>query len=557
MIEISDLGFKYSNAGEPTLNALNMTIESGSFTAIVGGNGSGKSTLCKILCGLVPRHFPGILSGSVRVNGLVPANTPLPLLSRKIGYVFQDYENQLVCPTVLQEAAFMPLNFGLHDYLDRANHILNLLDLQPIKHTSVNNLSGGQKHLVALASILSMNPDILIVDEPSSQLDTRHSQMIYSYLKRLNREQRKTVIVLEHDPHLIADYCEEVICLHNGSIAWSKPTKEALSDVQALERAWVSASQITLAASKVAQAHPSGFTLPITLEDGIKWFSQMTPSLGKTFPNKPSSPLPPAICEVRDLAYTYKHSREKSPVISGMSFTLYQGQHVAVLGANGTGKTTLLKLLSGIYKSTPGSIRINNTPIHQLDGDLFRYAAYVNQSPELMFIQDTIRADVAYALKERKISGWQQKTEQLLEAFNLSALANRDGRTLSGGEQRRASIAVAMALNPLMVLLDEPTYSLDLLGRQMVQKLLEQFNGTTVIYATHDMDLAARADRVLVLHGKGILYDGGFDELWSNDAVLEHTGLIPPQLAKISRLLNMEPPVSRVEHFAERFREVS
>lgn len=217
------------------------------FTAIIGGNGRGKSTLCKLFNGLIPHYYAGDFTGTVEICGVSAENRTVSELSRMVGYVYQDFDNQLVRPTVMDEANFAPLNYGLPDYRAMGSRALDMCGLTHLKERYIWELSGGQKHLLALAGALSLEPDILVVDEPVSQLDPQHARQVYDVFAPIESGSWKTIIVIEHHTEFIADYCEEVCLMEQGKVLWRRPVIEALNSLEDLERLGIQPPQVTKA----------------------------------------------------------------------------------------------------------------------------------------------------------------------------------------------------------------------------------------------------------------------------------------------------------------------
>ena len=212
-VEIDGLTYTYPGASHPTLRNITLQIPQGDFLAVVGNNGCGKSTLCKVLNGLIPHFITGTIEGSVRVCGLNTLESDVGTLAQKVGYVYQDFENQIVRPTVLDDASYSCLNYAFPDYLERGRTALKQCGLEGREEEYVWQLSGGQTHLLALAGAVSLQPDILILDEPIAQLDPVHADRIYEVLRELNEHHGKTIIVIEHHTEYIADYCKHVMLM--------------------------------------------------------------------------------------------------------------------------------------------------------------------------------------------------------------------------------------------------------------------------------------------------------------------------------------------------------
>ena len=274
IIEIKDLCFTYPGTDVPTLKHINLSISKGDFLAIVGNNGCGKSTFCKVLNGLIPHFISGQFVGSVLVDGIETVNADVGILAKKVGYVYQDFENQIVRPTVLDDASYACMNYGMQDYKERGLEALKLCGLKERAAEYIWQLSGGQTHLLALAGAVALGPDILILDEPIAQLDPKHADSIYEILKMLNETLNKTIIVIEHHTEYIANYCKHVLLLKNGNVEWMLPTKEALNKVEELEANFIFPPQVTQAGYYLKQMHQwkSDMALPITLDEGKKCF---------------------------------------------------------------------------------------------------------------------------------------------------------------------------------------------------------------------------------------------------------------------------------------------
>jgi len=231
IIQVEDVSFTYPGAEDKVLNNANLTVNEGEFVAIIGGNGSGKTTLCKTFNGLIPKFYVGDFEGKVTVGNRDTSQFSVAELSQDIGYVYQDFENQIMRPTVLDDASFVPLNYGLADYKERGRWALDVTGLTAIANEFIWELSGGQKHLLAIAGVLAMKPKILIVDEPVAQLDPQHAEEVYRVLKKLNEQFGMTIIVIEHHAELIAEYCQSVVLMDMGRILWKEPVKIALFKV--------------------------------------------------------------------------------------------------------------------------------------------------------------------------------------------------------------------------------------------------------------------------------------------------------------------------------------
>lgn len=568
-IEVRNVTFRYPGAERDTLRGVDLTIAAGDFVAVVGGNGSGKTTLAKTFNGLVPHFWNGDLSGSVRVHGRGTRKRSVAELASEVGYVFQDFGNQLVRPTVRDDVAYAPLNLGLADWRGRADAVIAGLGLEPIADTFTWQLSGGQQHLTALAGALALAPRVLVVDEPAAEVDPARATEIYEHLVRLN-ERGTTVVVIEHHAELIARYARSVVLVDDGVVRWHLPTAEALARHEDLASADVPAPQVV----EIARALAPGSLLPLTVDDCVAALAGVVnaraagPGAGPDAdpvargpqaggPDRQDRAGHAVIASLRDVSHGYLTiDGPRSTVVDGLSLDLFDGERVALVGSNGAGKSTLLTLLAGLALPRAGTVTVDGRDTREVSApELAGTVCYLVQHPEEMFLQDSVAADVAMFPRGRRVAGADELVARVLDRMDLTGVADRDGRLLSGGQQRRATLAVALAMRPRLLLLDEPTASLDLRSRDDVIGLLadlaEHIRCTVV--ATHDMHLVAEwASRVVVLDEGAIIADTTPAALFADDALLARAHLVPPQVAQVGRRLGLSPVPRTVPELVSR-----
>lgn len=557
-VEIDGLTYTYPGASQPTLRNITLQIPQGDFLAVVGNNGCGKSTLCKVLNGLIPHFITGAMEGSVRVEGLDTRESDVGTLAQKVGYVYQDFENQIVRPTVLDDASYSCLNYAFPDYLERGRTALKQCGLEGREEEYVWQLSGGQTHLLALAGAVSLQPDILILDEPIAQLDPVHADRIYEVLRKLNEHHGKTIIVIEHHTEYIADYCKHVMLMKDGQMCWMLPTAEALQRVEELEACNIFPPQVTQAAHRLRQQgkFPNGRVLPTTVEEGKTAFSHLRYIPGT--PRRVPEVSAEAAVSFQDVSLSYRSVKgEPHTVFEGLNLNIRKGEKVALIGSNGAGKSTLMKLMVGLLKPNSGTVSLFGEAIGEKKAeDLSRQISLVYQNPEEMFIKDSIRADIAYAMEVRNIPEWKRRTVELLDRFRLAELQDRDGRLMSGGQMRRASLAIGIALNPGILLLDEPTANLDIATRREILTVLEEMKDIiqTAVIATHDMQLVCQwAERIIVLCGGRVVADGPRDEIFARDDVVKQVGIRPPEIFTMAQALDEQALCYTVQEFLDGF----
>ena len=559
-ITVEDLTFRYPGSDDPVLRNANVEIDSETFTAIVGGNGSGKTTLCKAFNGLIPHFFNGTFEGTVSVDGTVTTESDVSELSRTVGYVFQDFENQLVQPIVRDDVAFAPKNHGLEDYHARAMEALEAVDLDGSADRFIWELSGGQQHLVALAGVLAMDPDFIIVDEPAAQLDPHNARKIYDRLRDIQRNSDIGVIVIEHHTEFIADYCDRLVMVADGDVAWTEPVEVGLNRVDELLDADIHPPQVTQIARKLPNGDGTlqNARYPVTVEEAVDAFPIATPE--ERHPVTPDGyGSDETVVSVRDVTHGYPTLREgRKTVLDGLDLELRADNRVALVGANGAGKSTLLRLLTGIESPDEGTVTVLGDDTNDTSPEeLAEETVYIHQNPEEMFVEETVRDDIAYYLNSRDAPDTDARVDDVIEFLDLEDIADRDGRLLSVGQQRRASLAIGLATDPTIVLLDEPTGSLDLESRREVTRMLSRSASRTetVVVATHDLQLVAEwADRVVVLGPDGILADETPQSVFERPELLDRAHLRPPQVVELSDRLGIDPPSLTTSEIVERLR---
>lgn len=563
VIEIRDLTYTYPGASRPTLDHLNLNVEKGDFLAIIGNNGCGKSTLCKTMNGLIPHFIAGEFQGSVLVDQQDTKTMDVGRIAGKVGYVYQDFENQIVRPTVLDDASYACMNYAMPDYLERGREALRQCGLEGREQEYIWQLSGGQTHLLALAGAVSLEPDVLILDEPIAQLDPKHADLIYGVLKNLNETWGKTIIVIEHHTEYIADYCHHVALLKDGHTEWVLPSDEALRRVEELQECNIFPPQVTIAAHQMKKEGmlAEDTVLPTTIEAGKKVFDRLL-YRGEICteweaPGEKQKETE-TVVSFRKVSVSYRAVKgEAKQIFRNLNLEIKKGEKIALIGSNGAGKSTLMKLMTGLIKPSEGEILLKGKGIRDTKPEaLSKMISLVYQNPEEMFIKDSIERDIAFAMEARNTENWQERTKALLEQFRLTELKDRDGRLLSGGQMRRASLAIGIALNPEILLLDEPTANLDIATRKEIMRTLNEMKDITetVLIATHDMQLVCEwAERIIVLCQGEVVADGSRNEIFGNRRVLELTGIRPPEIFDMGKVLNPGAFCYTIQEFRQQF----
>ncbi|WP_052702717.1 ABC transporter ATP-binding protein [Paenibacillus beijingensis] len=379
----------------------------------------------------------------------------------------------------------------------------------------------------------------------------------------MNEVYGKTIIVIEHHTEFIADYCGTVALMDGGRLLWKRPTREALSDVEALTARGIFPPPVTQAAASLGITVGTEGLYPIRMEEAADAFGSAAIA-DKREPAPPSSlssssndGFAKTTVEFRSVSHAFQTvNRKFKPVLQDITLSLQAGERIALVGNNGAGKSTLMKLMTGITRPKSGAVFVKGTDTRSVWPEkLSDTVSFIYQNPEAMFIDDTIRKDISYFLKARGVPDVEMRVDEVLERFELTHLQHRDGRLLSGGQQRKASLAIGAAMRPAVLLLDEPTSNLDMAARREVQRMLQWLDGyvETVVMASHDMQLVAEwADRIVVMHQGRIARDGDRDDVFLDMALMRRAGLVPPQMLELSHRLNLVPPAYTFAEFIQR-----
>ncbi len=519
MISFSHVTFTYPNSSTPALRDINLRIPANRMALVLGASGSGKSTLLRCINGLIPHFSGGTLHGSIRILGLDPIKCTPRKMSRYVGFVFQDPEAQFVMDRVEDEIAFALENAGIHprEMKNRVNEIIHQLKLEHLRHRSLDTLSGGERQKVAIATVLALRPRLLLLDEPTSQLDPKSADEFLMTLVRLHRELGIGIVITEHRLERILPYIDWIIYLQDGALSiTSENVRESLE--------FISLDSPLISLGKALNWRP----LPLTIEEARHFVPNLLrEKTSHTSIKKDGHKKVVPYLQCNHLEFLYNNKK----VLDDISLTLYPGEIVALLGDNGAGKTTLLRTLVGLIHPQKGSIKLLGEDISKMHvAEICQKVGYLPQDPNTLLFADTVREEVTITLRNHKIPLSPTWLETLLSQMGLSEVADIYPRDLSTGERQRVALAAILITQPGVLLLDEPTRGMDYQAKKVLLGILRDFRsqGKAIMIATHDVELAATAaDRVILLdHGK-IVAEGNPAEVLSNFAPFT------PQIAKL------------------------
>jgi len=534
-VQLTNVHFTYRNGETPALAGIDLAVSPAEFVVILGPSGAGKSTLCYTLNGLVPKFMRGNLEGQVTIFGSPTAGERVSTLAERVGLVFQDFESQLFSTNVELEVAFAPENFGVDraEIGRRVAECLATVGLTGLERREPATLSGGQKQRLAIASVLSLQPRMIVMDEPTTDLDPLGKEGVFQVSRRL-RDQGLTMVIAEHETEEAA-VADRVVVLHQGRVLAEGTPADVLTRADWLEALGV---QPLGAAQLTARL---GLPPALTVADAAEQLAAAGYRVDLTaLPTPAPEPNAPAIVEVVGLEHRYPNGLT---ALQGADLTIRQGEFVAVVGQNGSGKTTLVKHFNGLLMPTAGEVRVAGRPTAgQTVLELGRTVGYVFQNPDHQIFAETVADEVAFGPRNHGVAPdeVQERVAEALAAVGLTGREADDPFTLTKGERQRVAVASILATRPQVIVLDEPTTGLDYREQRQMMDLVRRLNeaGHTIICVTHTMWVVAEyACRTIVVKDGRIWMDGPTRAVMVREAELTQASLKPPQLVRISNRL--------------------
>jgi energy-coupling factor transporter ATP-binding protein EcfA2 len=555
LIEIEGVTFSYAaQQHEPALRNLGCTIEQGSFVGITGLAEAGKSSFCRLISGYIPHFFHGEFSGRVRVAGTDTRGTTIGELAARVGFVFENPFDQLTGAslTVLEEAAFALENMELtrEEIRSRAQKSLSQVGMEDLMDRHPHQLSGGQSQRLALASVLAVQPEVFILDEPTSQLDPLGVEEVFEVISGMHRR-GYTVIVVSQDLDHLATRADRLIVIHEGELRWDGEPREIL--LEAAEARYPIQIPDVLEISRNLRAAgriPSSTPLPLSVKEAARELSSLygRGSAAETIAAEESSrPLPASQESSDDLVFENVHYEYPTGVsaIRGVSLSL-EGGCVCIVGQNGAGKTTLAKHLNGLLRPTRGRVLIGgkDTREHRV-AELARRVGLAFQNPDDQLFRRTVEEEVRFGPDNVGAPPEEAKrlVDSAMELTGLEAVRGKKPHDLGMAERKRVATASVIAMNTPVVVLDEPTGGQDAEGIELLGNLVVHLvqQGKLVIVVSHDVKFAARhADRVIALHQGRVLLDDDPRTVFGQDETLASTHVEPPAVTRLGRLLGLD-----------------
>ncbi len=515
------------------LDGVTLSVRKGSFVAVLGHNGSGKSTFAKHINVLLP-----VQEGELYVDEMdARVEENLWEIRRRAGMVFQNPDNQIVATIVEEDVAFGPENLGVPqpEIVERVQDSLRTVGMTGFEKRAPHMLSGGQKQRIAIAGVLAMHPDILVFDEPTAMLDPQGRGEVMATIRKLNKEQGKTIVFITHYMEEVAE-ADEVFVMQRGKLIAQGTPQEVFAQDAILKEAGL---MPPLASQLYLDLKRDGMDLgecPVTLERAAQLLGNRCWNSAAFCAPQNRAPQGEPVMQIKGLNYTYGTGTPfEVQALKDINLDFYEGEFVGIIGHTGCGKTTLIQQIDGLMKPDGGEIRICGEDINAHGYDrkkLRRQVGMVFQYPEYQLFEETVARDIAFGPLKAGLSEEEaeQRVRMALELMELDYEGIKDVSPfdLSGGQKRKVAIAGVLALQPRILILDEPIAGLDPVAREEFMRLLRRLNeaGTTILMISHNMDgLCDYASRVLVMRSGEVRMDGTPHEIFADVEALREQRL--------------------------------
>ena len=561
IIKFEDVSFNYENSKRKVLKNINLDIKEGDFVVITGPTGAGKTTLCEMMNGIIPNFVKGNLTGSITVDGKNPTKEQVATMAQTVGLVFQDPNTQLFGMTVEEDIAFGATNLG-YDYnecMKRVNRSVEDLQLEKLLSRKPMELSGGQKQSVAIAGIYAMLPKIIVCDEPTSMLDPIGKSNIFSLVKDINKKYGITVVLVEHVMSEVVRHADKVVVMDRGSIVLQGSVNEVFSQVDKLNELGLNVPQSIELSMKLKDA---GYVSEVSLitDDVIKQLKTMEPKRPVASIKKEVEKVEKeTIINVEDLVFSYLGDTNQ---VDHVNLEFKKGDFVAIIGQNGAGKTTLCRSIIGLLKPTSGSIKVAQIDVAtKTVAELSGTVGYCFQNPDEQIFKDSVEDELLFGAENlgRLNEGTIERINEIISDVGLDRYRKVWPKYLSKGERQRLTMGSIIAMDPDVVIVDEPTTGQDWRETIWIMDLLKKINdeGKTVIIITHNMEIVCSyCNRVLAMRYGKVLLDGTPAEVFAQPEILATAYVQPTDITRIAQALDYMPnDVTSVDEFVKLFND--
>ncbi len=544
---LNDVSYMYPKSTELVLNEINLEIRKGEFFGLIGPTGAGKTTLCNAMNGIVPQFYGGRFFGNLVVVGLDSLEHPISLMAQKVGQIFEDPETQLIATSVENEIAFMLENLKVprEEIRRRIPLVLETVRLEGMEKKHPSELSGGQKQRLAIATGLAAQPSLLVLDEPTSQLDPVGTEEVFSTVHHLNKEMGMTILMSSHSAEEMAQYADRIGLLSKGKLVCVGLPDDVYPQVALLQENALRPPQVVSTFYNIRSRGVPVPKIPVRMDEGFQVLEKLANgSVNISQPvafEEPEAKTGSPLIRIKDLEHVYP---DGTKALHGVSLDIHTGEYVLVIGQNGAGKSTLVKHFLNLLKPTSGLVEIGGVDSSKLSvSDLASNIGYIAQNPDSQIFNMTVQDEVSFALKNLKYS---KEEVESLTTENLKAMGLYDFRemhplALPKGDRARVVIAAILAMKPDTIIFDEPTTGQDYRGAQYILDISRELHqqGKTVVVITHHLYLMPEyAERVIVM-GKGtILLDAPIRQAFLDTETLDSTYLTPPQAVLLAKELS-------------------
>lgn len=560
-IELREVRFRYPRTEEPALRGIDLRIDAGELVGVIGGTGSGRSTLALVMSGQIPSFVEGRFEGEALVFGRSTRGRRGAELAEEVGILYEDPESQLYGLTVEEEITVGLENRGLEpdEIRARVTWALEVVGLAGFEERSPYDLSGGEKQRAVLAGVLALQPRVLVLDQPTAALDPLTRNQLWELLRSLVAEGR-TVIAIDQDLDRLVRVVDRLVWVDRGRIRADGSPREVigLTDPDDLAAAGVRPPQVARLAAAVRLS-----PLPLDVEEVVARVAERgagarpTEAEAAPVPAGGPGPAPPgkldAVVRCEGVEHVFL---DGTPALRGIDLEIAAGEFLAVLGPNGSGKTTLARHLNALLRPTAGRVLVGGRDTREVTtAELATIVGYLFQDPNHQLVSRTVLEEIAVGPRARGLTEREavSRAEAVMERLGLAPLAEEHPLHLALADKQRVAIASVVALDPAVLVLDEPTTALDGRETEVLMALLRELHreGRTVVLISHDMELVAAVERCLVLAAGRVVFDGTPRALCMRDDVLASASLEPPQVARLAQALGVRPPWLDLEEAVE------
>lgn len=544
---LENVSYSYPRLDSMVLTDISLSIRKGEFFGLIGPTGAGKTTFCCALNGIVPQFYGGRFFGRIEVAGLDTLDHPISVLAKHVGQVFEDPETQLIATSVENEIAFALENLKVprDEIIKRIPRVLEAVRLEGMEKKHPAELSGGQKQRLAIAAALAAQPDLLILDEPTSQLDPVGAQEVFSTVFELNKELGMTILMSSHAAEEMGEYADRIGLLSYGKLLEVDTPDKIYSNIPLLLENSLRVPQVASTFYNIQKKGINVPKIPVRLDEGKKEIisiAEKNEVFKKPFDLAEKSSLNSnLLIHVNNLEHIYP---DGTKALHGVSLDIHTGEYVLIIGQNGAGKSTLVRHFLNLLKPTSGELQINGIDSKKLSvSELASHIGYIAQNPDNQIFNMSVWDEVAFALKNLKFSKEEIKsrTEESLSSMGLLEYKDRHPLALPKGDRARVVIAAILAMYPDTIIFDEPTTGQDFKGSQYILDISRKLHqmGKTVIVITHHLYLMPDyAERVIVMGKGSILLDAPIRQAYLDTEKLNSTYLTPPQAVLLGKTLS-------------------